>query len=117
MSKKDWGKKRTCESCGARFYDLGRDPPTCPKCTTQVREGGPRSTSGTAPPVSESQAKEAVVANKDLAALDMEENADDENVAEQNGEALIENVRDMSGHTGEPGEVVDGDEDKGENKN
>jgi uncharacterized protein (TIGR02300 family) len=26
------GTKRTCPSCGARFYDLNKDPITCPKC-------------------------------------------------------------------------------------
>ena len=35
MAKKaDRGTKRTCQnaSCGARFYDLARDPITCPVC-------------------------------------------------------------------------------------
>ncbi len=26
------GTKRTCTSCGARFYDLDRDPIVCPAC-------------------------------------------------------------------------------------
>ncbi|GJD93777.1 hypothetical protein OCOJLMKI_0975 [Methylobacterium iners] len=26
--------KRQCMSCGAKFYDLDRDPATCPKCGT-----------------------------------------------------------------------------------
>ena len=26
------GTKRICHSCEARYYDLGRDPPTCPTC-------------------------------------------------------------------------------------
>jgi len=32
--KKEWGTKRECAECGARFYDLNRDPITCPKCDT-----------------------------------------------------------------------------------
>ena len=28
------GSKRQCESCGAKFFDLNRDPITCPKCGT-----------------------------------------------------------------------------------
>ena len=32
MSKEKLGLKRLCESCGAKFYDLQRDPITCPKC-------------------------------------------------------------------------------------
>ena len=37
MSKKapDRGNKRTCPSCDARFYDLNRDPMTCPMCQEQ----------------------------------------------------------------------------------
>ncbi len=33
MAKADWGIKRTCQSCGARFYDLKKDPVICPKCS------------------------------------------------------------------------------------
>ncbi len=32
MAKAELGMKLTCESCGARFYDLGKTPGTCPKC-------------------------------------------------------------------------------------
>ena len=34
MSKPEWGTKRTCQSCGAHFYDLRKDTITCPKCGT-----------------------------------------------------------------------------------
>jgi uncharacterized protein (TIGR02300 family) len=30
--KLEWGTKRMCQSCTARFYDLGRSPIVCPKC-------------------------------------------------------------------------------------
>jgi len=32
--KPEWGTKRICHNCGARFYDLHRDPIVCPKCGT-----------------------------------------------------------------------------------
>lgn len=32
MAKPELGAKRICASCGAKFYDLNRDPITCPKC-------------------------------------------------------------------------------------
>lgn len=32
MAKPEWGLKRLCPSCGARFYDLLRDPVPCPTC-------------------------------------------------------------------------------------
>ncbi len=34
MAKPELGTKRQCQSCSAKFYDLGRDPITCPKCGT-----------------------------------------------------------------------------------
>ena len=37
MVKADWGAKHLCTACGARFYDLKRDPIVCPKCET-IRE-------------------------------------------------------------------------------
>ena len=30
--KVDWGTKRICPNCGARYYDMRRMPITCPKC-------------------------------------------------------------------------------------
>ena len=32
MAKAELGMKLTCESCGARFYDLNKTPGICPKC-------------------------------------------------------------------------------------
>lgn len=32
MGKPEWGVKRLCASCGARFYDLNRNPVACPEC-------------------------------------------------------------------------------------
>ena len=34
MAKPEWGAKRICPSCGARYYDLMREPVMCPKCDT-----------------------------------------------------------------------------------
>ena len=32
MAKAEWGLKRTCQSCNAKFYDMNRSPIVCPKC-------------------------------------------------------------------------------------
>ncbi len=32
VDKNKWGTKRVCPSCGAKFYDLGKNPVKCPKC-------------------------------------------------------------------------------------
>lgn len=34
MAKPELGTKRLCVGCGAKYYDLNRDPITCPKCGT-----------------------------------------------------------------------------------
>lgn len=50
-SKAERGTKRTCQgsSCGARFYDLNRDPIVCPICGTAYHiASGPASPSDSA---------------------------------------------------------------------
>lgn len=32
MAKPEWGTKRQCSKCGARFYDMGNEPIVCPSC-------------------------------------------------------------------------------------
>jgi uncharacterized protein (TIGR02300 family) len=32
VAKPEWGIKRVCQSCAAKFYDMKRSPITCPKC-------------------------------------------------------------------------------------
>ncbi|MDE0113015.1 MAG: TIGR02300 family protein [Albidovulum sp.] len=32
MPKEEWGLKHHCAGCGTKFYDLVRDPISCPKC-------------------------------------------------------------------------------------
>jgi len=34
VARPELGIKRQCQSCGAKFYDLNRDPIACPKCGT-----------------------------------------------------------------------------------
>ena len=34
MAKPELGSKRQCQACGAKFFDLNRDPIVCPKCGT-----------------------------------------------------------------------------------
>lgn len=36
MPKEEWGAKRVCPNCATRFYDLQRDPMTCPSCGHSV---------------------------------------------------------------------------------
>src|SRR5947209_16102163 len=34
VAKPELGTKRMCANCGAKFYDLNKDPIVCPKCAT-----------------------------------------------------------------------------------
>lgn len=36
VDKEKFGERHTCYSCGCKFYDMHRNPPTCPKCGTDV---------------------------------------------------------------------------------
>ena len=38
MAAKDLGAKYTCFKCGAKFYDLKKPEPLCPKCGADQRE-------------------------------------------------------------------------------
>lgn len=35
LAKVDLGTKLTCLNCGARYYDLNKDPALCPKCGSE----------------------------------------------------------------------------------
>jgi len=38
MGKKPLGEKHVCGSCGAKFYDLGKTQPLCPKCGSNPKD-------------------------------------------------------------------------------
>jgi hypothetical protein len=39
MTAKDFGTKYVCFKCGAKFYDLKKPDPICPKCGANQKEG------------------------------------------------------------------------------
>ena len=41
MAKPELGTKRACGNCGAKFYDLNKDPIICPKCATVFQAAPP----------------------------------------------------------------------------
>jgi uncharacterized protein (TIGR02300 family) len=55
VAKPELGLKRQCMSCGAKFYDLNKDPAVCPKCGTVFQAVA---LSRAAPPVVARAAKE-----------------------------------------------------------
>ena len=117
MAKPEWGVKRTCLSCGARFYDLQREPIVCPACAAVVDaavQSKPRRARATpvakvvaVPAVAEVELETAVVeddADLDTELEDDEEVVEGEEVAEseagedegeEEGESAIEDVSEL----------------------
>ena len=59
-NKAERGTKRTCQNhdCGSRFYDLTRDPITCPVCGSVYQIAvSPMAAAGAAPATSEEKAQ------------------------------------------------------------
>jgi len=122
LAKPEWGNKRICPSCGARYYDLMRDPVVCPKCSTpfdpeaflKARRARP------AAPVE----KELVpVAGDDLDAdveseevEAAEEEEEDEGVpveeAEEEDEEMIEDASELGEDEDDMAEVIDNVEEE-----
>lgn len=48
MAVKDLGTKLICTNCEARFYDLKKKPPMCPKCDSEYVAVKPRTRKTTA---------------------------------------------------------------------
>jgi uncharacterized protein (TIGR02300 family) len=93
LGKAELGVKLTCESCGARFYDLNKQPAKCPKCqavnsrpvvfktrrpSAEDREDAKRAAAAAA-------AKPAVPAEDEVAA----------DVDDEEDEAVIEDTSDL----------------------
>ena len=77
MAKPELGSKRQCMSCGAKFYDLNKEPAVCPKCGTVYQA----SSSGRAPPpviarVSEEEEPDTETTGPELVSLDEVEAAE-----------------------------------------
>ena len=85
MGKPEWGVKRQCASCGVRFYDLLRDPITCPECgavfevAALVRGKRTRPASGRAEAVKKPEVSEAEDLDVDL---------DDDDAGDDDGAVL-----------------------------
>src|SRR6266550_2461307 len=102
VAKPELGTKRLCANCGAKFYDLNKDPITCPKCQT-VMELAAVSTRPTRPDLAAAAARAAAPA------------PEEEVVAPETSEAefvsLEEADAESQGKKGE-GEAVEGAEEE-----
>jgi uncharacterized protein (TIGR02300 family) len=62
VAKPELGTKRLCTNCGAKFYDLNKDPIVCPKCHTALELTAVRRPEPTRPQPPAAAAEEEVVA-------------------------------------------------------
>jgi uncharacterized protein (TIGR02300 family) len=109
VAKPDWGTKRVCLSCGAKFYDLNRESIVCPSCGTPydaTASAKPRRSRAArlapvvaeeverVPPVeAESDEEEVTVEVEDDAGASDEEGEEDE---EEEADSAIEDVSELS---------------------
>jgi uncharacterized protein (TIGR02300 family) len=79
VAKIELGTKRQCQNCGAKFFDLNKDPIVCPKCGT-VFQGVAARAQRAAPKNEEEEEEAAAPAGVELVSLE-EADAGDEKVA------------------------------------
>ena len=105
MIKLEWGTKRACQSCTARFYDMRRSPIVCPKCgeTFEVQSPGRRSRNRaaiiddvTAKPLED----DMLIADLDLT-TDLDADIDEED------DGLIEDTSDLGEDLDDMANVID----------
>ena len=63
--KPEWGIKRTCHECGAKFYDMKRPEVVCPKCAAPFVEPVVKPRRAKAEPKPEPAPKKPVAKVKD----------------------------------------------------
>lgn len=105
MAKPEWGQKRTCTSCGCRFYDLTRSPITCPKCGATVEPEMPFKVRRSSVPSEKARAAEKVAVVPDVVdeeVLDAEEGA-----AEEDESGLMEDASDLGEDDDDMAEVME----------
>ena len=125
MVKAEWGTKRICLNCGARFYDMQRDPIVCPACSTTldpVVQSRPRRTraapklaavAAVAGPAAVTEPDEELETEDEDEAVIVADD-DEEADAEEDGESAIEDVSELGDDDMADVIETDIDEEEGE---
>ncbi len=119
MAKPEWGTKRICPSCGARYYDLLHDPVICPKCSTPFDPEAFLKARRARPATPVEKELEPVGAGELDADVETEEvDADEEDGAvpleegEEEDEELIEDASELGEDEDDMAEVIDNVEEE-----
>lgn len=109
MPKDEWGVKRQCGACGARFYDLMREPVECPKCGETYSPNAALAKGK----VVKATAKAKVVADDDELEDDEDLVIDDGDKVEidEDGDAVVVSSTDDADDDSDEVDDVDDDED------
>ncbi|WP_366553308.1 TIGR02300 family protein [Aquibaculum sediminis] len=106
MAKPEWGTKRMCQSCGAKFYDFSRSPILCPSCGATFDPETLLRSRRSKPSPAKAKAKVEPVAAEEP---EVEEAADE--LADIESESVIEDTDDLEGEE-DLGKVSVDDTDK-----
>lgn len=114
MAKPEWGTKRICLSCSAKFYDLTQDPITCPSCGATFKAEdftrGRRGKGAVAEkPAPKSKPKRPVPSEDDDDVDDvLLGDDDDDDLDDEDDEDIIEDTTDLGDDEDDVHEVVVG---------
>lgn len=95
MPKPELGTKRQCANCGAKFFDLGKNPIVCPKCGTVYEVAALPSRARAKP--AEDEEPEAETGEAELVPLEEADAGEDEKVAAVLPEEDVEIEEDEAG--------------------
>ncbi len=109
VAKPEWGTKRICQACGAKFYDLRRSPIVCPACGVEFDpEALLRSRRSRAPGAKDDEGKKAAAkkAAVEKAAPDKDEEAFDADLEDED----LDDTEDMTDEDGDEAVIEDASE-------
>jgi uncharacterized protein (TIGR02300 family) len=86
VAKPELGAKRQCQACGAKFFDLNRDPIVCPKCGTVFQGATVRAERATTKD-DENEDEQASAAGVEMVSLDEVEAAE-----EKSAETAVDDI-------------------------
>jgi uncharacterized protein (TIGR02300 family) len=114
LAKPEWGLKRTCLSCAAKFYDMNKDPIVCPACgTTFDPEAATKLKRGRSAPVEEKpkvdKAKAAGTGDGDDD--DLDDDLDDDIDDDLDDDGVLEDTSDLDDEDVPAVAKGDGDDD------
>jgi uncharacterized protein (TIGR02300 family) len=81
VPKPELGTKRQCQNCGAKFFDLARNPIVCPKCGTVYEVASMPARSSARGKAVEEDEPEAEPAEAELVSLEEADAGEEEKVA------------------------------------